>query len=76
VFVGFSGRQMTLFHALAPALAERVMSKLVEREHFRDEFAPPTPGNLREPDPEWTGVSGGWKQGDASRTGGPARTAA
>jgi short-subunit dehydrogenase len=76
MFVGFSGLQMALLRALAPPLAERVLPKLVEREHFLDEHAPPTPGNLRQPDARWTGVTGGWKQGDASRKGGPEREAA
>jgi short-subunit dehydrogenase len=76
VFVGLSGRQMALFRALAPALAERVLPKLVEREHFLDKPQPPTPGNVLAPDPAWTGVTGGWKEGDASPRGAPARTAA
>jgi short-subunit dehydrogenase len=76
VFVGLSGRQMLLFRALAPGLAERVIPKLVEREHFLDKPQPPTPGNVLAPDPVWTGVTGGWKEGDASPQGAPARTAA
>lgn len=76
VIVGASGRQLVLAHALAPSLFERLMSRNVEREHFRDEPLAPTPGNVYEPMPEWTGVTGGWKQGDASPKGsGPARTA-
>ncbi|HEV2772395.1 MAG TPA: SDR family oxidoreductase [Thermoleophilaceae bacterium] len=76
VIVGASGRQLVLAHALAPSLFERLMTRNVEREHFRDEPLEPTPGNVYEPMPEWTGVTGGWKQGDASPKGsGPARTA-
>ena len=76
VIVGFSGRQLVAMHELAPWLFERLMTKNIEREHFRDEPLAPTPGNIREPMPEWTGVTGGWKDGDASPKGaGPARTA-
>jgi short-subunit dehydrogenase len=76
VIVGASGRQLVLAHALAPSLFERLMTRNVEREHFRDEPLEPTPGNVYEPMPEWTGVTGGWKEGDASPKGsGPARAA-
>ena len=69
--VGASGRATILLHALAPRLLERIGPRLVDREFFRDEPLAPTPGNLREPMPEWTGVTGGWKAGDASPTGAP-----
>ena len=76
LIVGASGRQLVLAHALVPSLFERLMTRNVEREHFRDEPLEPTPGNVYEPMPEWTGVTGGWKDGDASPKGsGPARTA-
>lgn len=76
VIVGASGRQLVLAHALASSLFERLMTRNVEREHFRDEPLAPTPGNVYEPMPEWTSVAGGWKEGDASPKGaGPARTA-
>lgn len=77
VVVGASGRQLLLMHALAPALFERFMTRNVEREHFRQERIEPTEGNLRRPMPAWTGVSGGWKEGDATPGGvGPAPEAA
>ena len=69
VTVGLSGRQMLAFLTLAPALFERVMTKNVEREHFRADEVPATRGNLRDPMPDWTGVTGGWKEGDASPEG-------
>jgi NAD(P)-dependent dehydrogenase (short-subunit alcohol dehydrogenase family) len=76
VVVGMSGRQLLLLHTLAQPLCERLMTRNVERDHFRDEPAPPTEGNVREPVPEWTGTTGGWKAGDASPKGsGPAREA-
>jgi NAD(P)-dependent dehydrogenase (short-subunit alcohol dehydrogenase family) len=76
VVVGLSGRQLIVLHDLALPLFERIMSRNVDREHFLQRPAEPTAGNLREPVPEWTGVTGGWKDGDASPTGaGPAADA-
>ena len=76
VVVGLSGRQLIVFHDLALPLFERVMSRNVEREHFQQRPAGPSAGSLREPDAEWTGITGGWKAGDASPGGsGPARSA-
>ncbi|HEX2105972.1 MAG TPA: SDR family oxidoreductase [Solirubrobacteraceae bacterium] len=77
VVVGMSGRQLIAFHDLALPLIERVMTRNVEREHFLQQPAGASAGNLREPVAEWTGVTGGWKQGDARPTGaGPALSAA
>lgn len=76
LIVGASGRQLVLTHALVPSLFERLMTWNVEREHFRDEPLEPTTGNVYQPMPEWTGVTGGWKDGDPSPKGsGPAPTA-
>jgi len=75
VVVGLSGRQLILMHDLALPLFERVMSRTVEREHFLQRPAPPSAGNVREPMADWTGVTGGWKQGDASPQGAPAPSA-
>jgi hypothetical protein len=76
VVVGLSGRQLIALHDLALPLFERVMTRNVEREHFQERPAAPSPGNLREPDPSWTGITGGWKAGDASPKGsGPSPSA-
>jgi hypothetical protein len=76
VIVGFSGRQLVMLHDLALPLFERVMSRNVEREHFLQRPADHSAGNLVEPMPAWTGVTGGWKEGDASPKGtGPALSA-
>ena len=73
LIVGLSGRQMVLTHDLMPWVFERVMTKVIEREHFRDRPAAPTPGNVVEPMQAWNGVTGGWKDGDPSPKGsGPA----
>ena len=77
IVVGLSGRQLIALHDLARPVFDRVMSRNVEREHFLERPADPSPGNLREPVADWTGVSGGWKEGDASPKGsGPAHTVA
>ena len=60
VLVGGSGRMLALQQALARALAERMMARMVDRTHLRRErTAPPTPGNLFEPG-EYGSTDGGW----------------
>jgi NAD(P)-dependent dehydrogenase (short-subunit alcohol dehydrogenase family) len=61
IFVGSAGRMLALQHSLAPSLTQRLMARMVERNHLRDTPAPPTAGNVLEPMAEWTGVSGGWR---------------
>jgi short-subunit dehydrogenase len=63
---GNAGRMLTASHLLAPGLYERIAPKQVERDHFLDKHAEPTTGNLFEPMPQWTSVSGGWKANGGS----------
>ena len=73
VIVGMSGRQLVYTHDFLPWLFERLITKQVQRDHFREEPQAPTPGNVFEPMDAWDGVTGGWKEGDPSPTGsGPA----
>jgi hypothetical protein len=65
---GISGRQLIAFHDLALPMFERVMTRNVEREHFLQQPAGASPGNLREPLVEWTSITGGWTEGDARPT--------
>lgn len=59
-FVGGSGRMIALQQTLAPALAERMMARMVDRTHFyRDRTAAPTPGNLFEAG-AYGSTDGGW----------------
>jgi hypothetical protein len=52
------------------------MTRNVEREHFLWRPGPASPGNVRERVAERTGVSGGWREGDATPHGtGPAGAA-
>ncbi len=60
VFVGRMGRMLAFQHAVAPGMTERMMAKMVDRDHLQDRPAPPSPGNLFEPMPGWAGVRGGW----------------
>ncbi|MBA2364810.1 MAG: SDR family oxidoreductase [Chloroflexia bacterium] len=62
VAVGEAVRGITVLHALAPGLYERISSRrAVEQQIVRDEALDPHSGNLFEPVPEWTGISGGYK---------------
>ena len=63
VLVGGAAWALRIGHALSPALAEAVMARHVERDHFEDRPAPATAGNLHAPLEESNQVSGGWKNG-------------
>lgn len=46
----------------APGMTERQLARMVHDQHLNQSRpAEPTPRNLFEPMPEWTGISGGWK---------------
>lgn len=53
---------MVAMQALGGPLFERVFAKQVERNHFLDEPAGPSPGNLFEPLPNGDGTTGGWRE--------------
>jgi short-subunit dehydrogenase len=61
VFIDATGRMLAVFKTLAPQLAERMVAKKVERDHFQDASAPPTTGNIFKPVPGCASVSGGWR---------------
>jgi NAD(P)-dependent dehydrogenase (short-subunit alcohol dehydrogenase family) len=61
VFVGPAGRMLAYQRRVAPRLTEKMVSKRVERDHFQDAPAEPTPGNLFEPMQGWTGETGDWR---------------
>ncbi|GLV53373.1 hypothetical protein KDH_02280 [Dictyobacter sp. S3.2.2.5] len=60
VFVGSMGRMMGTFHAIAPALAEPMMAKQIDKGHFKPEPAAPSRGALFEPMQTGNGESDGW----------------
>lgn len=59
--VGNSARMLGKLHTIAPSLAERLMARMVDRNHLQHHPAPPQPGNVKTPMAEWTGVSGNWR---------------
>jgi hypothetical protein len=61
VIVGNAGRLLALQHTLSLALYENMAARLIDRDHFQHKPASPTEGNLFEPVPSGTDVSGGWK---------------
>lgn len=66
VYVGPAGAVMAKSRTLAPALAEKMVAKQVEKEHFQDRFEEPTEGNLYKPMPGFNSVTGGWREREAS----------
>jgi NAD(P)-dependent dehydrogenase (short-subunit alcohol dehydrogenase family) len=64
VVVGSAGRMLALQHTLSLGLYERMAARMIDRDHFQDQPAPPNVGSLFEPMQEGTGVSGGWKADD------------
>jgi NAD(P)-dependent dehydrogenase (short-subunit alcohol dehydrogenase family) len=69
ICVGNAGRLLALQYKMTPGLIERWLARMVEKNHFRYQPAPPSCGNLFAPMTAWTGVSGGWKRSPASWTG-------
>jgi short-subunit dehydrogenase len=72
VMVGNAGRLMTVMHAASKPLYEQMIARQVATDHFQDVSAPPSLGNLFEPMPQHTGISGGWgpRRAQQSFTGG------
>jgi short-subunit dehydrogenase len=68
-YVSTFPRALGALHAVSPAAHDRMMAKQVEKKHFKDEPASPSKGNLFQPDPAHTGVSGGWKTEDGANIG-------
>lgn len=62
VFVGRAGRALAALAGITPALVERLMARMVNRNHFQDAPAPTTQGNLWEPMPAFGVMEGGWRR--------------
>jgi short-subunit dehydrogenase len=60
VHSGGAGLAMAVQRTMNPGGFDRIAAKAVREDHFADKPAPPTPGNLWDPMPEYTGISGGW----------------
>jgi short-subunit dehydrogenase len=67
VFAGGAGRAVAALHALAPALYERVMARMIELDEFQDVPEHPSNGNILHPMPLGTDASGGWKEDGPAR---------
>jgi short-subunit dehydrogenase len=61
-------RVLPLLMGIAPGWIETYVGKLVKKRQFRDEPAPPSPGNLFEPMTAGDDVSGGWRVSDAKKS--------
>jgi short-subunit dehydrogenase len=61
VVVGNAGRQMLMMRTLAPAVAEKVIARRVDRNHFQKRQTPASDGNLYEPMGQWNTIGGGWR---------------
>ena len=69
VFVGQAARQMWMQFLMAPGVTERQMATMTDRFHvYQDKHTPHTSGNLYDPMPEGTGVTGGWGGRAGERT--------
>lgn len=60
--VGVAQGSMLALHALAPALADRVLSFAMGRFGLRRQRAEPTSGTVDAPDPPSNAVTGGWRE--------------
>ena len=76
IVVGNSVRALELMHALSPALYERTITRVIQKGFLRDEPGDLGPGNLFEPDPEWTGTDGGFNEETKHQAAGTARRGA
>jgi NAD(P)-dependent dehydrogenase (short-subunit alcohol dehydrogenase family) len=61
VVVGNAGRLMTMQQSLAPGMNERMLAKMVDRQHLEDAPAPPTSGSLFSPMGRGASIEGGWR---------------
>ena len=58
-------RRMITMRRLAPPLAERIIASKVHKQHFRDEPAPASRGNVFDPMPQFNSIHGGWARNNA-----------
>jgi NAD(P)-dependent dehydrogenase (short-subunit alcohol dehydrogenase family) len=59
--VGRGAGQMIAMEMLMPPIFERLLARKVDYDHFTEEPAPPTDGNLYVPIPQWASATGGWR---------------
>lgn len=70
VVIGNAGRAIRMQRRFMPFVSEKMMAKQVDMDHFKDEPAEPSPGNVFEPVEYGTDISGGWKSPDGASSKG------
>jgi short-subunit dehydrogenase len=70
VVVGSAGRQMLLLRTMAPATAEKLIARRVDRNHFQKRQTPASDGNLYQPMRQWNTIGGGWRTVEESSSRG------
>ena len=61
IYVGNAGRVAGFLRSVAPATAERLVARTVEKRHFQDRVAPSHAGNLFGPRADLNAADGGWR---------------
>lgn len=61
IYASADGSAVVWLHDCCPGMYEALARPKVERDHFTNEAAAPSTGNLFEPMPEFATVSGGWR---------------
>jgi NAD(P)-dependent dehydrogenase (short-subunit alcohol dehydrogenase family) len=73
VYAGRAGQLAAMVHEVLHPLVPRVMERMgadqVDRDHFQDEPAPTSDGNLFQPSGAHAELTGGWRQGPESGPG-------
>lgn len=67
VAVGSAGKMITMQARMSRQAVEMQLAKMTDAQQFADDPAPDSEGNLFEPMPDYTGVSGGWKGEERSK---------
>lgn len=62
IIVGAAGKALAAQHALAPGMYEKTASRQIHRNHFQDELADPSEGNLFTPMTQFAQTHGGWQR--------------
>jgi NAD(P)-dependent dehydrogenase (short-subunit alcohol dehydrogenase family) len=66
--VGNAGRAAAVAREVTPfAVSDRMIGKQWETDHFKPEPADPSAGNVFEPDPKYTDISGGWQTSEEGK---------
>jgi short-subunit dehydrogenase len=67
IILGGAGRKLVWQSFLTPGHYEKTVTQQVDQDHFQDQPAEPTAGNLFKPS-QWTNVEGGWRELEAQNS--------